>query len=89
MNKLYLDAERLCSRREIMRYMDELFPDEEGYARNLDSLYDSLTEIEEETEVILKRDAVIMASRLEYAYRLLKVFSKAAAENPYFHVVFR
>lgn len=59
-----------------------IFP--EWYGRNLDALYDCLTDLCEETELVLRNwDSW---EDLRYADRLLRVFRDAAAENEKLHI---
>ena len=52
------------------------------YGRNLDALYDVLTEIGEETEIILTAPAAVAKQMGKYGEALLATMQEAAEENP-------
>ena len=52
------------------------------YGRNLDALYDVLTEIGEETEIILTDPATVAEQMGKYGEALLATLQEAAEENP-------
>lgn len=56
------------------------FPD--WYGRNLDALYDCLTDLQEETEIQFLWKEVMEISLGEYMESLWKVVTIAAKENP-------
>lgn len=52
------------------------------YGRNLDALYDVLTEIGEETEIVLNDPAAVVELMGKYGEALLATMQEAAEENP-------
>lgn len=52
------------------------------YGRNLDALYDVLTEIGEETEIILNDPAAVVELLGKYGEAMLATMQEAAEENP-------
>ena len=52
------------------------------YGRNLDALYDMLTEIGQETEIILNDPAAVAEQMGRYGESLLDTLREAAEENP-------
>ena len=52
------------------------------YGRNLDALYDVLTEIGEETELVLTDPAAVAEQMGKYGEALLATLQEAAEENP-------
>ena len=52
------------------------------YGRNLDALYDVLTEIGEETEIVLTDPAAVVEQMGKYGEALLATMQEAAEENP-------
>lgn len=52
------------------------------YGRNLDALYDCLTDIREETEIQLLNESVLKENLGDYIKILMKVIYMAAKENP-------
>jgi RNAse (barnase) inhibitor barstar len=70
--------------------MEELFGFVNDYdAVNLDALFDSLSEVTADTDLILTPHAVRAVCRNEFAYKVLLVLGKAAEENPHLHLLFR
>ncbi len=62
------------------------FPD--YYGRNLDALYDLLTERQTPTQLVIQRRAALEAALGAYGAALLETLAGAAQENPALHVVF-
>ena len=52
------------------------------YGRNLDALYDVLTEIGKETEIVLTDPAAVVEQMGKYGEALLATMQEAAEENP-------
>ena len=52
------------------------------YGRNLDALYDVLTEIGAETEIVLMDPAAVIEAMGKYGEALLSTMQEAAEENP-------
>ena len=52
------------------------------YGRNLDALYDVLTELGEETTIILRDPALVAEQLGKYGEALLNAMKEAAEENP-------
>ena len=63
-------------RLEIQEYLQECFQFPEYYGKNLDALYDCLTEICEDVEV-----TVIVKEDTSYNRSLCRVFERASKEN--------
>lgn len=86
MKRLVLDGEKLTNRQVLHDTLAEglQFPD--WYGRNLDALFDCLTEIQEETEIMLCHGAALNANLGNYAGVLVKVLMQAAEENSCIHV---
>ena len=80
--KIVLNAERILDRESMAVYMKEQFDLPEHFGRNLDALNDVLSEVKEDTEVILTRDNVDKICKNQYAYKVLMVLGRAADENP-------
>lgn len=52
------------------------------YGRNLDALYDVLTDIGEDTQIILEDPAAVIENLGKYGETLLATMQEAAEENP-------
>ena len=86
MRKLILDGKKMINR-DVLHdtFAEELhFP--EWYGRNLDALFDCLTEIQEETEIWLCNKEAMDANLGNYAGVMVKVLSQAAEENSCIHL---
>lgn len=59
------------------------------YGRNLDALYDVLTDIGTETEIILNDPGVVVELMGKYGEALLSTMQEAAEENPKLIVTLR
>lgn len=53
------------------------------YGRNLDALYDVLTDIGEDTQIILEAPAAVIENLGKYGEALLATMQEAAEENPH------
>ena len=53
------------------------------YGRNLDALYDVLTEIGMDTEIVLEDPAAVIDNLGKYGEALLSTMQEAAEENPH------
>lgn len=62
------------------------FPD--YYGRNLDALYDLLTERPESTRLLIRRRDALMEALGVYGASFLKTLEEASLENPLFQVAF-
>ena len=57
------------------------------YGRNLDALYDVLTEIGWDTEIVLQAPAAVAENLGRYGAALLRTMQEAAEDNP--HLIFK
>lgn len=89
MRKIEIDAKRLETKADTYAYMKELFTLPSYYAKNLDSLYDCLSEYEEEVTVVFHLETLRAICENDYAFRVLMVMGKVADNNPNFHIAFR
>ena len=80
-----LDGEVLTDQKALHdRLAEDLgFPD--WYGRNLDALYDCLTDLAG-AEVVIRRPEAMEHTFGKYAARFMKVLGRAAEENPGFQV---
>lgn len=75
--KRILDASRMASRRTAHQYLQEQLGFPEYYGKNLDALYDLLTELED-VEIAF----INCPEEQTYFQKVLRVFRAAAGENP-------
>ncbi len=79
MNEIELDGKRLTSEDSTRDYLFDKFEFPEYYGRDLESLYDALTDVTEETNIsIIGREQMEATA---YGSRLIWVFEDAASDN--------
>lgn len=76
-----LDGERITDKKQLHDALTESLELPDWYGRNLDALYDCLTDMREETQIQLLRMPVLEANLGRYAEQLLKVLCAASEEN--------
>jgi ribonuclease inhibitor len=86
MNRIILDGSTIKSREQLHGFLAEKLHFPEWYGKNLDALYDCLTEISEETELTLTNHAALETALGAYGIVFQKVLTQAAEENPLFRV---
>jgi RNAse (barnase) inhibitor barstar len=74
-----LDGAKLARREDAMAYFSGILPDLQG--RNLDALYDCLTDFHEDAEIRLVNEAALREHLGNYALLLEKVLQRAANDN--------
>ena len=89
--QIELNPDRIMSKQDMREYMQEtfLFEDEEYAAINLDALSDSLSEVTDQVDIILRPDAIMKICENEYAYKVLLVLGRAGEDNPNLRLLFR
>lgn len=85
MREIILDAGRMGDKKDFIEYMNELFSLD---VNNLDALYDALTEVSEEIRFIIYRESLREIVDSAYAYKLLRLISRAVEHNPCLSMVF-
>ena len=80
MKKVILDCERLLERKQAHLYLAEMLNFPDYYGKNLDALYDCLTELGECT-IVLAGESVLHQSN-HYGTRILRIFEEAVHANP-------
>ncbi|MCM1135985.1 MAG: barstar family protein [Clostridium sp.] len=85
MRTCILNGDELTSREILHNTLaDSLgFPD--WYGKNLDALYDCLTDLHEEVEIMLLHENTLAEHLGNYAPLLAKVIREAAENNPLIH----
>ena len=77
-----LDGKAMVDRVTAHTHLAERLELPTYYGRNLDALYDVLTEIGEETELVLTDPAAVAEQMGKYGEALLATLQEAAEENP-------
>lgn len=80
MKKVILDCEKLLQRKQAHLYLAEMLGLPDYYGKNLDALYDCLTEIGE-CIIVLEGENILLESE-GYGTKVLKVIREAAHANP-------
>lgn len=87
MKKIVLKIEDFTSTSELHTYLQDALGLPDYYGDNLDALYDCLTELEDEMEIVVPQAVAEDDALGEYGERLLQVFEEAGAENDALKVV--
>ena len=77
-----LDGKAMIDRMSAHSHLAERLELPSYYGRNLDALYDVLTQIGEETEIVLTDPAAVVEQMGKYGEALLATMQVAAEENP-------
>ena len=80
MKRVILDCEKLIQRKQAHMYLAETLGFPDYYGKNLDALYDCLTEIGE-CVIVLKGEDLLRESG-GYGVKVLRVLKDAAHTNP-------
>ena len=86
MNLVILDGEKITSKEELHRHLAWSLNLPEWYGKNLDALYDCLTDIRERTGIHVFNKDALYETLGPMAHGLLRVLRDAAEENPELHV---
>ena len=88
MKEITIDCQGFVPRSDLHKaFADSLaFPD--YYGNNLNALHDCLTDIAEETRIILLHWGCVEQTMENYAHSARRTIEDAAAENPHLAVTF-
>ena len=86
---IILDGKAMTDRTAAHSHLAERLSLPAWYGRNLDALYDALTEIGTDTELILEDPAAVEAQLGKYGGALLSTMQEAAEENPHLIITLR
>ena len=86
MRKLTLDCSQIGTKAGLHLQLTELLDLPEYYGNNLDALADCLSEIHQDTCLVLEHPEALQESLGDYADRLFRLLELCASENPFFHV---
>lgn len=88
--RIVLRPDRIQTREDMNLYMQGLFSFEGEHAcSNLDALRDSLSEVTEDTVIVLTPETIQKICENEYSYKVLLALGYAAEENPHLSIRFR
>lgn len=87
MRHIVLDGASVRSRDGLHEMLAARLPLPAWYGRNLDALYDCLTDLGEEVTVLLRNGHQLTAVLGEYGAQTVRVFQDAARGNPRFSFV--
>ena len=79
---IILEGKAMVDRPAAHAHLAERLDLHSYYGRNLDALYDVLTEIGAETEIALMDPAAVIEAMGKYGEALLSTMQEAAEENP-------
>lgn len=88
MRRIVLDAEKMTSLPGLHKHLHRALDLPEYYGMNLDALYDCLTELGEETELVVPQKVTEEQYLGWYGSQLLQVLQDAAEENDKLRLVF-
>lgn len=77
-----LDGKKIENRKRLHEVLADSLSFPEWYGRNLDALYDCLTDLREEAEVRILHQNKLEEQLGDYAGLLMEVLHVAAEENP-------
>ena len=83
-----LDGEKMISRREAHNHLAEQLALPEDYGRNLDALYDLLTERAGPTRIVIRRGDTLVSWLGDYGKSLIQTMLDADRANPGLEVLF-
>ena len=85
--KIILDGEKVKSRRGLHKYLQRAFGFPDYYGRNLDALYDCLTDLHEDVELEITHSSTLAERLGSYSERLFAVLQRAGQENEHLTVL--
>lgn len=83
-----LDGRLMTNRDAVHDQLSEQIPLPAYYGRNLDALYDALTDLQQPLELMVMHCFEMEVQLGSYAQALISTLKDAAKENPYFSVSF-
>ena len=86
---IVLDGKAMTDRPGVHSHLAEKLDLPTWYGRNLDALYDVLTQIGTDTELVLEDSAAVIENLGKYGEALLSTMQEAAEENPRLTITLR
>lgn len=84
MREYTLPGSQITDKKELHRQLAAIMEFPEWYGYNLDALNDVLTDIGEDTRLIIIDSEMMKENLGEYHGKLLRVLDRIQEENPYF-----
>ena len=84
-----LDGKAMIDRMSAHSHLAQRLELPAWYGRNLDALYDALTEIGTDTQIILENPAAVVENLGRYGEAMLSTMQEAAEENPHLIIMLR
>lgn len=88
METIVIDGERMLNRRAAHDHLAEQLSLPDYYGRNLDALYDLLTEREGPVRLVVRHQGTILSWLGEYGAALCQTLEDAGRANPGLEVLF-
>lgn len=86
MQEVYVKVSEFDTVEEIHEYLAERLGFPAYYGKNLSALYDVLTDISDDTKIIMDMTDIMNGELLEGARRMSEVMNDASSENEYLEV---
>ena len=84
MKQIHLDGQRMLTRDNAHAELARAFKFPAHYGKNLDALYDFLTEIGEPTEATFEHSEDMVEALAPYGLKLLQTLIESSIKNPNF-----
>lgn len=84
--RIILDGAAVQNKEDLHEQLAQALYFPAWYGRSLDALFDCLTDLREDTEIVLRHPEALEAHLGVYAGRLRRTLGDAAAENPRIHL---
>ena len=84
-----IDLENITTKMQFHEKIRETIPCPDYYGGNLDALYDVLTEIGTDTQIILENPAAVVEHLGRYGEAMLSTMQEAAENNPHLIIMLR
>jgi len=88
METIVIDGEKMLNRREAHDYLTQALHLPDYYGRNLDALYDLLTERETPTRIMIEHGNTLLSWLGDYGQALIQTMIDADRANPALEVLF-
>lgn len=86
MQEVYINGSDYETPEEVHEFLNDALDCPGYYGRNLSALYDVLTELSEDTRIVLNLSDVDDDGMIEFLERMAEVMTDAADENDYLEI---